>query len=113
MGSTFGTPDMWFVVPLSPGIGTTVWVELKIAVVVGGVIEFEVRPEQRKVLRELVDEMAPAFLLVGEQMSRRKWLMKPNSQALGGRVDVSDHGLWVVDDGPKALIQGVIGLWGS
>ncbi len=112
-GATIGTPDMWFMIPVSAEHVATVWVELKLAAVMGSVLKFEVRPQQRKVLRGITAEGGTALILVGEKMGDRKWLMKPDEDALNGRVRLADPGMKWVGDGPNAMIVAVMNLIGS
>lgn len=111
-GSTIGTPDAWFMLTVD-GTVMTIWVELKLATVDGSMLKFTVRPQQRKVLRGIIDEGGTAFVLAGEKKGDRKWLMKPDLDALNGRVRLADPGLRWVGDGQKAMVIAVLNLIGS
>jgi hypothetical protein len=111
-GSTIGTPDLWFMVSVD-GHPITVWVELKLAVTTDGLLKFEVRPQQRKVLRGILNEGGTAFILAGQKKGAKMWLMNPNEAALSGRVQLDDPQLLALNDGPLALVDGVFKMIGS
>lgn len=61
LGSTPGLPDCW--VPMR--CGRQVHLELKAGVIKGGVLQFTVRPEQRREIRALLRDSIPVGLLIG------------------------------------------------
>jgi hypothetical protein len=119
-GATLGTPDCWCLLPHNSGpLGAirTVWVELKLAErdPSSGMIRYEVRPAQKRLIEELDEEGGHVFLLVGEKGRSDLWLMGPELAQAKGWIDLSrviQEGLCrKVGPGPRALGDAIKIFW--
>lgn len=111
-GSTIGLPDCW--APLKVKEKTTqVWVELKLATVVGDRMMFTIRPEQRKQIASMVRDEVVVGLIVAEKGGDRVWALGINDSVLAGDVSlkIAYEGDWGLELAPLAPIGPQQGLY--
>lgn len=107
LGSTPGLPDCW--VPVGD---SQVWIELKCGKIKNGNVSYNLRPEQMKQIRAMVDDGVKVGLLVGLKGQRTLLFCQPTPMILGGQWSTyNDYMLsqWFgIETGSEAmLLEGV------
>lgn len=80
LGSTPGLPDCWV-----PWGDSLVWIELKCGRMKEGKVAYDLRPEQVKQIKAMVDDGVKVGLLVGVKGQRTLLFCRPTPMMLCGR----------------------------
>lgn len=108
LGSTAGLPDCWV-----PWLGRCVHLELKAGELRRGYLHYEVRPEQRRELKAMVEDRIACGFLIGIKGGQTMVFARVDEGSLAGKVKIDQVQMgvkWLASqsDGIDGFLNGVI-----
>lgn len=105
LGGSTGLPDCF--INDQDGMPSRVaFFELKTGELKGAILHFEVRPAQKKRLKQMIAAGYRAWFLVGEKNGDRLWRIYPDQSARNGRAMVDGPGVVRIFDLRTELLAG-------